>query len=281
MRYLRNSAEAGDVTSQLHLGFLYASGQVVLRDAGKAFHYFLLAAAQGDASAYQGLQGLLLMRQDIAPEDASKAAGLFQDQAARGNKNARPCLALVLLYGLGTETKVDAAKQLLLEEARSESPSPILLLLIKHLQWGLGSTKDPAFAKSLLQTLADHGSPDLKVELAKSLLNDPGDGPAKGLGLLRKLHEEKNAKATFELGLLYQNGRGVPLAPTKALELFRQAAERGSGEAMFHLGVLYQSGIGVKKQAAEARQWYLKAEAAGWLPAKGHVLPDGKLAPLN
>ena len=46
-----------------------------------------------------------------------------------------------------------------------------------------------------------------------------------------------NAAAQFNLGLMYDSGRGVRQDYTKAVQWYRKAAEQGVAEAQYNLGV--------------------------------------------
>lgn len=281
LSHYRDAVAGGDLLAQQHLGHVYEFGQLVPRDPIQSFHFFRLAAAQGDRPSLHGLTRILLTKPSLAPDDAASLLPLCRDSLAQGHHEARLPLALALLFGIGTPVQTEEAKKLFLEATREQPPSPYLPAIAKQFQLGLGTPRDPGFARSLLESMAEHGASSARVDLAKSLLDEPDEFRAKGLSMLQELSRSGDAKAAFELGLLHQNGRGVPHSPTKAMALFTQAAEGGLAEAMFHLGLIHQAGIGVKQNPPKAKIWYLKAEAAGWPLARGRVLPDGKLAPLN
>ncbi len=63
----------------------------------------------------------------------------------------------------------------------------------------------------------------------------------------------------FNLGVTYEQGRGVEKDTAEAVRWYRKAAEAGDVEGMAHLGVMYAQGIGVAKDEAEARKWLSKA----------------------
>ena len=67
--------------------------------------------------------------------------------------------------------------------------------------------------------------------------------------------------ATYLMGILYQNGEGVPKSATKAILWFRLAAQRGSKQALTSIGYAYQNGDGVPKNESEAISWFQKAAA--------------------
>jgi hypothetical protein len=65
------------------------------------------------------------------------------------------------------------------------------------------------------------------------------------------------------LGLLYENGEGVPRDAAKAASWYEIAATRGDREAMFRLGILHLDGRGVTKDERQAATWFAKAADLG------------------
>jgi len=54
--------------------------------------------------------------------------------------------------------------------------------------------------------------------------------------LMRPLADAGNAKAQNYLGLLYDNGYGVPRDDARAVAWYRKAAEQGNAAAQYNLG---------------------------------------------
>lgn len=82
---------------------------------------------------------------------------------------------------------------------------------------------------------------------------------ADAIALWRKAAEAGNAAAENELGLAFENGRGVARDYRAALRLFRQAAAQGYAPARTELGGIYEKGEGVPRDYAAAAKWYLEA----------------------
>ena len=77
----------------------------------------------------------------------------------------------------------------------------------------------------------------------------------------KALAEKGNAKAQYNLGIMYYSGKGVPRDPQEALKWFKLSASQGHPDAQYNLGVLYYSGIVVPKDHKEALKWFnLSAE---------------------
>jgi hypothetical protein len=64
------------------------------------------------------------------------------------------------------------------------------------------------------------------------------------------------ADAMLQLGILHENeGRGVATDHSKAALWYGKAAKLGQGSAMFYLGTLYWGGRGVRQDVVEAYKW--------------------------
>jgi TPR repeat protein len=70
------------------------------------------------------------------------------------------------------------------------------------------------------------------------------------------------------LGVLYQEGHGVPKNYELALQWYRKAADAGNATAIYNLGLMYELGQGVRKDSGAAVVWYRKAAEAGNEDAK-------------
>ena len=71
----------------------------------------------------------------------------------------------------------------------------------------------------------------------------------------RPLAEGGDPMAQFNLGLLYETGRGVAEDATQASAWYERAALQGVTQAQFNLALLHQTGRGVEKDATEALYW--------------------------
>jgi TPR repeat protein len=80
--------------------------------------------------------------------------------------------------------------------------------------------------------------------------------------------EQGDAAAQYNLGVLYENGRGVPQDYTQARQWWEKAAVQGDPNAQFYLGTLYNFGRGGLQDYAAARQWWEKAAVQGHAKAQ-------------
>ena len=79
---------------------------------------------------------------------------------------------------------------------------------------------------------------------------------ATALRLMRPLADQGDADAQFSLGLMYQNGYGVPQDYVQAMAWYRKAAEQGDAAAQNNLGNMYFGGRGVQQDYVRAHMWY-------------------------
>ncbi len=76
---------------------------------------------------------------------------------------------------------------------------------------------------------------------------------------LREWHplaKQGNAKAQYNLGVMYRKGQGVPQDDAEAVKWYRKAAEQGYAGAQNNLGFMYGKGQGVPQDDAQAHMWY-------------------------
>ena len=80
---------------------------------------------------------------------------------------------------------------------------------------------------------------------------------------LRTAAASGDARAQFEIGAIYTEGRAVQQDYKSAAVWYERAAAQGFAPAEYRLGSLYESGNGVDKDPNAARLWYERAAEAG------------------
>jgi TPR repeat protein len=85
----------------------------------------------------------------------------------------------------------------------------------------------------------------------------------KSLRIFRRLAGQGDARAQFMLGVMFDEGRGVPRDYTEAAKWYQQAAEQGEVNAQFNLGIMSGKGHGVPKDYVLAHMWLTLAAARG------------------
>ncbi|MCL2644011.1 MAG: hypothetical protein FWD51_00955 [Betaproteobacteria bacterium] len=91
----------------------------------------------------------------------------------------------------------------------------------------------------------------------------PPKTQAQRIETVKRAAEEGDARAQFDLGRLYVEGKGVPRNDAEAVKWFRKAAEQGNALAQSNLGWMYIKGFGVARNNVEAAKWYRKAAEQG------------------
>jgi len=82
------------------------------------------------------------------------------------------------------------------------------------------------------------------------------------------LAEQGDVYAQYYLGLLYQNGQGVPQDNAVAVKWYARAAQQGLSNAQYNLAVMYDNGFGVPQDYAIAMDWYKRSAQQGDADAK-------------
>ena len=69
------------------------------------------------------------------------------------------------------------------------------------------------------------------------------------------LAKEGDADAQYYLGIMYEEGKGVPQDYKAAVKWYTLAAEQGSAKAQYNLGAMYFNGQGVIQDNVYAHMW--------------------------
>ena len=106
--------------------------------------------------------------------------------------------------------------------------------------------------------------------------------PATAISEIQAAAEQGDRDAQFELGLIYQGGRGVPQDKEQAQQWLTQAAQKGHGRAQYALALLYREqgadiSQSLKWQRQAAQSGYAEAQyGMGLLYANGQYLQQDK-----
>jgi len=88
---------------------------------------------------------------------------------------------------------------------------------------------------------------------------------------LRRLAEQGDADAQWQLGILYHDGDTVPKDDAMAVQWFEKAAEQGYVRAQSTLGAYYWAGRGVPPDLSKAYFWSQLALAQGDKDSKSRL----------
>jgi len=107
---------------------------------------------------------------------------------------------------------------------------------------------------------------------------------ATALREIEPLAKQGNARAQYNLGVMYAKGKGVPQNDKTAVKWLRLAAEQGNARAQSILGAMYQHGDGVPQNYKTAMKWYKLAAEQGEIYAQtnlGVMYDEGKGVPQD
>ena len=94
------------------------------------------------------------------------------------------------------------------------------------------------------------------------------------------LAEQGNVTAQYNLGHMYEKGKGVPQDYKEAFRLYRLSAEQGDADAQLKLGVSYGMGRGVPKDYALAHMWWnLSGSNGNKEAAENRDIVENKMSP--
>jgi len=132
---------------------------------------------------------------------------------------------------------------------------------------------DYATALQEWQPLAEQGNASAQYNLGWMYDNGKGvqENGVEAAKWYRKSAEQGNASAQYNLGLMYENGQGVQEDDAEAVRWYRKAAEQGHAAAQYNLGGMYASGEGLQENKVEAVRWYRKAAEQGDADAIGNL----------
>jgi uncharacterized protein len=135
---------------------------------------------------------------------------------------------------------------------------------------------DFATALQLFQPLAERG--DASAQCNLGVMYEQGRGVAQNyreaMRWFRLAAVQGNASAQSNLGVRYYKGQGIAQDYGEAMKWYRMSAEQRNPEAQFNLGVMYEEGRGIAQDRVRAHMWFNLAAASS-------SDENGKLAAKN
>jgi TPR repeat protein len=221
---------------------------------------------------------------DESPKCLEESAALLDEAAKQGHAGAQFLLGNCYQFGRGVPLEYsEAIKWYRLAADQNNSDAFAALGMMYHDGEG-GLPQDYSLAMEWYRKAAEAGSPDGAFGLG--LLYSHGLGveqnQQEGIKWLRRAAEGGSEEAAkwfqqaadqgladgqYNLGVMYEKGRGVPLDIARAAELYEAAAEQGHDRAQSNLGMLYSTGKGVPLDYMKAAELYRQSIANGNLIA--------------
>ena len=110
--------------------------------------------------------------------------------------------------------------------------------------------------EKLLNSLKDHQT-ETRTYIAQ-LKRDAQESLklAQGVGKVREAAAKGDARALFEVGNRYMEGRGVAADFAKAAKWYEISAGQGFAPAQYRLGNFNEKGLGMARDLEKAKTWY-------------------------
>ena len=247
MKWYRIAAAQGSAKAQTNIGFMYENGQGVLQDYAEAMKWYRKAADQGIAGAQSNI-GVMYANGEGVPQDYAEATKWYRKAADQGNAGAQNNIGSMYANGQGVPQDYTEA--------------------IKW--WRKAADQGNADAQNNLRIMSTREAADQVDDPYKNLRIMEHALAAERLGdwksaflLLKPLAEQGDATAQFDLGFIYENGKGVPQDYAEAMKWYRKAADQGNADAQNNLGTMYANGQGAPQDYTEAIKWWRKAADQG------------------
>lgn len=234
---------------------------------------------------------------------------LFKEMAEKGDINAQWRLGYLLLNGVGGAVNAQEGATWLTQAATHKDTMAEYLLGYEYHLGKMNTLPDDEQAKKWMMLAAQknaHAWAGIGYILETS---DKDYMQAKVA--YEKANAVSNKTADYNLGLIYEYGKGIPSnlsraddlfsksaqegsvyamlgyaerylreGNSKAISWYKKAAEEGDVEALYRLGLLHEAGVSTKLSYDEAIQYYQQAADLGYKPAN-HALERIKALGLN
>lgn len=251
---LQKAADAGFSYANLNLAVMkQQNGEAFLPELEKAL-------SLGNSKA-----GLLLADYylSVANDDTQmqQARNIYQQLAEKGNKEGQLKLGFMFDQGLGGAVD-EATAEKWYSLAAEQGQEVAQYLLGRLYQLGMvGSQPDYLAAKKWYSSAQSNYAP---AAVALGFVYDTVDDDYQHALLgYQKAAEKQDANGQFNMGLIFEQGKGRPVDYQKAQEFYTQAAGQGHSQAMVQLAGLFFNGLVGSRDGDKALEWYKKAAALG------------------
>ncbi len=222
-------------------------------------------AESGNARA-QLLLGILYSdgTDPLVPKDLTRAAHWLQ--LATQGKDPLPhhLLGLMYFFGQGVPEDKDKARQHM-DAALAGGYVASAHFMADMLLSPIMPSYDPMEAARWLEKGATLG--DARCAYNLGVLHEQGLGVPQDLRRAETLYRQAVSKgyvnAMNQLAVLIDSGRASTTNLGEAVRLFRRAAEKGNGLAAYNLGLMLREGRGTHKDWPQAAYWLTCADALG------------------
>lgn len=190
-----------------------------------------------------------------------QARNIYQSLAEKGDRNGQLKLAYMLDKGLGGPAdRVNAEKWY--RQAADQDQAVAQYFLGQYYQLGKLDTKpDYTEAKKWYSKASNRFTP--AANALGFIYETVDNNYAEALVAYQQAADKNDPIGQFNLGLIFEKGKGFAVDLTKAENLYQLAAEHGLSPAMVQLAGLYFNGINGARDTDQALLWYKKAAGVG------------------
>ena len=235
LKLFREAANNGLASAQYNLGMMYVLGKGTRRNETEAVKWLQKAADQGDARAWSNLGEMHQDGRGGLKKNEQKALECYSKACDQGYEKIRP-----RFNALKEKFQVQEKKQL-----------------------------QSKFVSSRSNHKFDMSS--ISSELGHAQICMASGQYARAAHHFQNAANQGDERAWNSLGLMYEDGQGVPQNNVKAAECYRKAAEKGHDKAQANLGRMYREGLGVPQDDREAAKWYRQSADQGFVGGQNNL----------
>ncbi len=244
-------------------GFSFAdlNAAVLEHQRGLSFMPELKKAHElGNTQASLLLADYFLTKRDNK-EQLKEARDIYQALAERGDRNAQLKLGYLFERGFGGAVDDKSAAYWYELSAKQNQPIAQYLLGRLHQLGKLQTLPDYTVAKAWYQRAMNNYPP---AAIALGFVYETVDNNyQKASDAYEIASKNSNVIGSFNLGLVYEYGKGRPVDRKEAENLYFDAAERGHARAMVQLAGIYLQDTSMFRSDKKALSWYKKAAEKG------------------
>ena len=264
IKWYCKAAKQGFASAQCKLGYFYNNGIGITKDSAEAVRWYRKAADQGYVLAQYNL-GVCFANGCGVEKDDVEAVEWYRKAAEQGYMAAQYNLGFRYEKGEGVMKDEDEAiKWYIAAEKQGDNRAK------KRLE--NYSIKYAVYNRDWLVRVAEHGYAKAQFDLAECIRQEClsmffskysythtfTSEYRTIFELYLKAAQQNHIEAQYELGQLYEQGKGIEQSFDKAVEWFLRAAEQNNDAAKYRLFELYALGKGVKRSITEAVSWLNK-----------------------
>ena len=254
-------AMKGDAKAQFVLAMLYRKGEGLNADLKSAEQWLRQSAESGNSDAQFHLASFLADEQQ--PDKLKEAARWYLAAAKQEHIKAMAAYGRMAATGTGMEANPQQALKWLHKAAESGDAQAQSALGIIYGETP-GFSHDDKQAVAWLSKAAASGRADAKNNLA--VMYALGRGTDKNMKQAYKLWQQaadRDAKAEYNLGVMFLRGFLVVQNDETAASWFSRSEANGNSQARLALALLYHLGRGVIYSETDAIKWYQEAADHG------------------